>query len=174
MHKTSAHWEAGAIPSKELIARVGALLGELAKAHLLLGGEGLRPSSEGVRLTFSGGTRTISVGPFKTENELPSGFSILRVPSIDKAIEWASRQAAVLGDVEIDIRPVTKPWESGPNGISRRSKRTRWRCGNWRTGEPGQAPGSRLRTPGCGQRAAGSGQRDGGSRKDPPHAAWAP
>jgi hypothetical protein len=113
MHKTSAHWEAGAIPSKELIARVGALLGELAKAHLLLGGEGLRPSSEGVRLTFSGGTRTISVGPFKTENELPSGFSILRVPSIDEAIEWASRQAAVLGDVEIDIRPVTEPWDIG-------------------------------------------------------------
>src|SRR5262245_14659070 len=104
MHKTSPHWEAGAIPSRDLIARVGRLLGELAQAHVLLGAEGLRASSEGVRLTFSGGTRTIIKGPFKGENELPAGFSLLRTQSIDDAIEWASRQAKVLGDVEIDIR----------------------------------------------------------------------
>ena len=58
MHKTNAHWEAGAIPSASLIARVGALLGELAQAGSLGGAEGLRPSSEGVRLRFSGGAST--------------------------------------------------------------------------------------------------------------------
>lgn len=113
MHKTNAHWEAGAVPSRELIARVGKLVGEMVNANVVLGAEGLRASSEGVRLKFSAGTRTISKGPFKGENELPAGFSILRVESLDEAIEWASRQASVLGDVEIDIRPVTEPWDIG-------------------------------------------------------------
>ncbi len=124
MHKTDAHWEAGAVPSRELIAGVGALLGELAKADVLLGAEGLRASSQGVRLTFSGGTRSVTRGPFEARNELPAGFSILRVESIDEAIEWASRQATILGDVEIDIRPVTEPWDIGmtpmPEGATTR------------------------------------------------------
>ena len=113
MHKTNAHWESGAIPSSELIARVGTLLGQLAKAGALVSGEGLRASAEGVRLRFAGGTRTISKGPFEGENELPVGFSILRTQSLDDAIEWATRQARALGDVEIDIRPVTEPWDIG-------------------------------------------------------------
>ena len=113
MHKTSPQWEAGAIPSGELIARVRNLLGELAKAKVLLGGEGLRASSEGVRVTFSGDTRTITTGPFTGENELPAGFSIIRAASLDEAVDWATRQAKVLGDVEIDIRPVTEPWDLG-------------------------------------------------------------
>ena len=70
MHKTNAHWESGAIPSPELIARVGTLLGELAKAGVLLGAEGLRASSEGVRLRFAAGTRTVINGPFEGDNEL--------------------------------------------------------------------------------------------------------
>jgi hypothetical protein len=113
MHKTNADWEAGAIPGPELLARVGTLIGELAKANVLLGGEGLRASSQGVRLTFSAGTCTVSKGPFEGDNELPAGFSILRVESMDEAIFWASRQAAVLGDVEIDIRPLTEAWDIG-------------------------------------------------------------
>ncbi|HMF61924.1 MAG TPA: YciI family protein [Vicinamibacterales bacterium] len=116
MHKTNAHWESGAIPSPELIARVGALLGGLAKTGALLGAEGLRASSEGVRLRFAGGTRTVINGPFEGDNELPAAFSILRMRSLEDAIEWATRQADVLGpgeDVEIDIRPVTEPWDIG-------------------------------------------------------------
>jgi hypothetical protein len=113
MHKTNAQWEAGAVPSPELIARVGQLLGELARAKALLGAEGLRASSEGVRLRFSGGARTITRGPFAGVTELPAGFSILRVESLDQAIEWATRLANVVGDVEIDIRPVTEPWDIG-------------------------------------------------------------
>jgi hypothetical protein len=113
MHKTNAHWESGAIPSPELIARVGTLLGELAREGVLLAGEGLRASAEGVRLRFSAGTRTVLRGPFEGDNELAAGFSILRTPSLDDAIDWATRQADVLGDVEIDIRPVTEPWDIG-------------------------------------------------------------
>jgi hypothetical protein len=116
MHKTNAHWESGARPGPGLIARVGTLLGELTRAGVLQGAEGLRASSEGVRLLFSSGTRSVINGPFTGENELPAGFSILRARSIDEAIEWATRQAAILGPealVEIDIRPVTEPWDIG-------------------------------------------------------------
>jgi hypothetical protein len=113
MHKTDAHWESGATPSPELIARVGTLLGELAKAGVLLAAEGLRASSEGVRLRFAAGMRSVIKGPFETGQELPAGFSIVRTRSLDDAIEWATRQASILGDVEIDIRPVTEPWDIG-------------------------------------------------------------
>ncbi len=79
----------------------------------LLAAEGLRASSEGVRLKFSAGTRSVINGPFEGGNELPAAFSILRTSSLDEAIEWASRQARVLGDGEVDIRPVTEPWDIG-------------------------------------------------------------
>jgi hypothetical protein len=113
MHKTNAHWESGAIPGPELIARVGAMIGDLKKAGRFLAGEGLRASSQGVRLKFEAGTRTIIRGPFEGEKELPAGFSIVRTRSLEDAIEWATRQAHVLGDVEIDIRPVAEPWDIG-------------------------------------------------------------
>jgi hypothetical protein len=116
VHKTNAGWEAGAIPSRQLIARVGALIGELAKAKIFLGAEGLRATSQGARLTFSGGALSVMRGPFEGDNELPAGFSILRTRSLDEAIEWASRQAQALGpasDIQIDIRPVTEPWDIG-------------------------------------------------------------
>jgi hypothetical protein len=107
-----------------LIGRVGTLLGQIAKAGVLLGAEGLRSSSEGVRVTFTAGKRTVTPGPFERGNELPAGFSIVRVESIEDAIEWATRQAEILGDGEVDIRPVTEPWDLGmrprPDGAARR------------------------------------------------------
>jgi len=113
MHATDARWEAGAIPSRELIESVGKLMGELARAGILLSGEGLRASSQGVRLRFSAGKRQVIKGPFTGENELSGGFWIVQVAAIEEALEWASRLAAVLGDVEIDVRPVTEPWDIG-------------------------------------------------------------
>jgi len=124
IHKTNPHWESGAVPSKELIARVGALIGEMAKSKVFVAGEGLRASSEGVRLRFSGGARTITKGPFPGEHELPAGFAILRTGSLDEAVEWATRQAATLGDVEMDIRPINEPWDVGiceaPSDLTKR------------------------------------------------------
>jgi hypothetical protein len=148
MHKTNAHWEAGAIPSPELIARVGALISELAEAGVFHGGEGLRASSEGVRLTFSGGARTIINGPFEGGNELPAGFSILRARSLDEAIEWATRQASLVGDEEVDIRPVTEPWNIGltarpPDVSTRRYMVLRKATA---ATEAGEAPSSEQRT----------------------------
>jgi hypothetical protein len=113
MHKTNAHWESGAKPSADLIARVRTLLGELAKKQMLIAGEGLGPSADGVRVKVARGRRTVIKGPLAGENELPSGFHILRVRSEDEAVESATRQADVLGDAEFDIRPVSEPWDIG-------------------------------------------------------------
>ena len=112
-HKTNAHWEAGGLPGPKLIARVGALIEELTEAGGLEGAEGLRPSSEGVRLRLAEGVRTETRGPFKGDNELPAGFDILRAASLDEAIRWATRLASVLGDGELEIRPVTEAWDIG-------------------------------------------------------------
>ena len=113
IHKTNAHWEAGALPSRELIARVGAMLGTLSKAGALESGEGLRPSADGARVRLQAGTRSVVHGPFAGGSALPAGFSIVRARSLDEAIEWAARQAGVLGGGEFDIRPVTEPWDIG-------------------------------------------------------------
>src|SRR5690242_5169487 len=105
MHRTNAHWESGAVPTPDLIQQVGKLIGEIIQAGKLLAGDGLRPSSLGVRLQFRGGKRTVQDGPFAESKELIAGFAIMRVKSIDDAIGWATKFAGVLGDLEIDIRP---------------------------------------------------------------------
>ncbi len=113
MHRTTPQWEAGVPPGPELIARVGALMGELGRAGVLVGAEGLRASSHGVRLTFTQGKRRITPGPFKAAEVPASGFLILRVASLDEAIDWSTRLGQVLGDVRIELRPVTEPWDIG-------------------------------------------------------------
>jgi hypothetical protein len=125
MHRTNAHWESGATPSPELIARVGELVGDLVKANALLGAEGLRASSQGVRLQFTNGQRTVIDGPFAESKELIAGFAILRAASLQEAVQWATKFGQVFDtDVEIDIRPVTEPWDIGigekPAGLTTR------------------------------------------------------
>jgi hypothetical protein len=113
MHPTNADLEAGIPPSPELIAGVGQMIGEMARAGVFVDGAGLRPSALGVRLTFSGGQRTVTRGPLSGRNELTAALCILQVRSLDEAVDWASRFAALVGDAEIDIRPVTEPWDIG-------------------------------------------------------------
>jgi hypothetical protein len=113
IHKTNPHWEAGAVPDAALIARVGSWIGQVAKAGRFLAGEGLAPSSQGVRLRFAGGERTVLPGPFERGAELPAAFTILRVASLDAAIVWAAQYAEISGDAEIDIRPLHEPWDIG-------------------------------------------------------------
>jgi hypothetical protein len=113
MHKTNAHWEAGCVPDRQLIANVGELIGELARAGVLRAGEGLRASSLGARLTVTGGVADVAPGPFAGENELPAGFEIIRAATLDDAVAWARQVGKVLGDVQLDVRPVTEPWDIG-------------------------------------------------------------
>ena len=79
----------------------------------MLDGAGLRPSSTRVRLSFSNGKRTVKHGPYKGDNELIAGFAMLKVKTMDEAIEWSSHFAKVVGDVEIEVGPVTEPWDLG-------------------------------------------------------------
>ncbi|HEY5809485.1 MAG TPA: YciI family protein [Povalibacter sp.] len=112
VHKTNAHWESDARPTKELIERVGRMVGELVQTRQLLGADGLRPSSKGVRVRFEGGQRTVTPGPFKSNGDV-AGFAILKVGSIEEAVERVAPFAALVGDVELDIRPVTEAWDLG-------------------------------------------------------------
>ncbi len=129
MHKSNAHWETGAPPEPDLVARVGALLGELAKEGRLLAGEGLRPTSKGARVRFVKDECTVMDGPFTESKELIAGFAILRVKSLQEAIDLAGRFREVLGaDLEIDIRPICEAWDIGlgtkPEGLTT----TRYMC----------------------------------------------
>ena len=113
MHKADEASERGEHPGADLIARVGRMIGALSRAGALQGGEGLGPSSKGVRVRFACSTREVIPGPFDGENELPAGFSIVRTRTLDEAVEWATAEAAALGDVELDIRPVNEAWDLG-------------------------------------------------------------
>lgn len=113
MHKATRSMEAGEPPSRAVMEGMGPLMGEMIQAGLFLGGEGLRPSSLGVRLNFTGGKRTITRGPLTGSNELTDRYLIVRVKSIDEAIEWATRFANVIDDCELDVRPVTEAWDLG-------------------------------------------------------------
>ncbi|MBV8063504.1 MAG: hypothetical protein JOY51_07910 [Nevskia sp.] len=113
MHNTDARTEAGVLPSPELMQNMGRLVEDMTQAGVMLSGIGLRPSSTGVRLNFSGGARQLRQGPYAGPGRLPAGLVIVQVRSIDDAVEWATRLAAVLGDCEIDIRPECEPWDLG-------------------------------------------------------------
>lgn len=124
LHKTDAFYENGGLPSKELIAGVGGMVGETVRSGKLLAADGLRSSAQGVRLKFAGGKRTVIKGPLEGENEAIAGFAVMRVRSLDEAVEWASRFAGVVGDAVLDIRPATEPWDIGlgkkPEGLTTR------------------------------------------------------
>jgi hypothetical protein len=113
MNKTNVSNEAGIRPSQELIAGVGAAIGEMARAGVFRDAAGLRASSLGVRLERKDGTTKATPGPFVGRNELPAALCVLRARSREEAVEWASRLAALLGDAELEIRPVTEAWDLG-------------------------------------------------------------
>jgi hypothetical protein len=113
MHKSNPVMEAGEMPGNDLIARVGGMIGGMAEAGVFLDGAGLRQTALGVRLDFAGGRRTITPGPFVGGNELTAGLCTMRVRSLDEAVGWVSRFAEIVGDCQVDIRPITEPWDLG-------------------------------------------------------------
>ena len=113
--KASKEYEAGALPSTELIAEMGKFNEELVKAGVLLGGDGLQPSSKGARIKFSGNKRTVIDGPFSETKELIAGYWLLQVRSLEEAIEWVKRAPDDTGEAEIEIRQVFEPEDFGDN-----------------------------------------------------------
>lgn len=103
--------EAGVLPSQELIAATLKFNQEMAEAGVMVAGEGLHPSSKGIRISYSGAERRVVNGPFDVD-ELVSGFWIINVRSKEEAIQWAERAPFQEGVVE--IRQVFEPEDFGP------------------------------------------------------------
>jgi hypothetical protein len=112
--KASPESEAGEMPSAELLAAMGAYNEELVKAGVMLAGEGLHPSSQGVRVQFSGKDRTVIEGPFAQPGELIAGFWIFKVQSLKEAVDWVKRcPNPMISDSEIEIRQIFEVEEFG-------------------------------------------------------------
>ncbi|MGH8655813.1 MAG: YciI family protein [Gammaproteobacteria bacterium] len=110
--KADKNSEEGVMPSEMLLAEMGKYNEELAKAGVLLAGEGLHPSSKGARVRFSGAKRTVIDGPFAETKELIAGFWLWQVKSKEEAIEWLKR--APFGETEVEIRQVFEAEDFGP------------------------------------------------------------
>ena len=99
--KANEQSEAGVMPTEQELMEMGKFNEELVKAGILLAGEGLYPSSKGVRVRFSGSDRTVIDGPFAETKELIAGFWLIQVKSRDEAIEWIKRVPFKEGEIEI-------------------------------------------------------------------------
>jgi hypothetical protein len=117
--KANKDTEAGVLPDEKLLTEMGQYNEELVKAGLMLAGEGLHPSSKGVRVKFSGGKRTVIDGPFTETKELIAGFWLWQVRSMGEAIEWVKRCPNPTGtEAEIEIRQVFEAEDFGPEFTS--------------------------------------------------------
>src|SRR5436190_18183734 len=114
MVKATKESEQGTLPDEKLLTEMNAFNEELVKAGIMLAGEGLHPSSEGVRVRFHGKQRTVVDGPFAETKELVAGFWLWQVRSMDEAIEWVKRCPNPMpGDSDIEIRPVFEAADFG-------------------------------------------------------------
>ncbi len=111
--KASKDSEAGVLPDQKILTDMGKYNEELAKAGVMLEGEGLQPSSKGKRVRFSGSQRTVIDGPFAETKELIAGFWLFQTKSLEEAIEWVKR-APFDGGTEIEIRQVFEAEDFGP------------------------------------------------------------
>jgi hypothetical protein len=106
--------ENGEMPSQELISQMMAYNEELVKAGIMRGGDGLKPSSQGVRVHFSGKKRLVTDGPFAETKELVAGYWLWEVESMQQAIDWVKRCPNPMEeDSDIEIRPVFQPEDFG-------------------------------------------------------------
>jgi hypothetical protein len=112
--KANEQSEAGELPGQELLEQMTAYNEELVKAGVMLGGDGLHPSSKGVRVEFSGSERKVIDGPFAETKELLAGYWVWQVKSLDEAIEWAKRIPNPTGEHSVvEIRPVFEAEDFG-------------------------------------------------------------
>jgi len=106
--KATKNSEAGALPSQQLLEEMGKYNEELIKAGIMQAGDGLKPSSKGKRVRFTGPKREVVDGPFSETKELVAGFWIWQVKSLDEAVAWVKRCPDPMPgeDAEIEIRPL--------------------------------------------------------------------
>jgi hypothetical protein len=115
MIKANEQSEAGEMPSEKLLTEMTAYNEELVKAGVMLGGDGLHPSSKGKRVVFSGSDRKVIDGPFSETKELLSGYWVWQVKDMDEAIEWVKRipDADEGTEAIVEIRPVFEAEDFG-------------------------------------------------------------
>ncbi len=112
--KATKDSEAGTLPDEKLLTDMGNFNEELVKAGVMLSGDGLKPSSQGVRVRFSGKDRGVTNGPFSETKELIAGFWIWKVNSMDEAIDWVKKCPNPMpGDSDIEIRPIFEAEDFG-------------------------------------------------------------
>ncbi|CAA9320532.1 MAG: PhnB protein [uncultured Gemmatimonadetes bacterium] len=114
--KANPDSEAGVMPDEGLLGEMGRYNEEMARAGVLLAGEGLHPTSRGARVRFSGDRRTVAHGPFPAARELVAGFWLIQVKSREEAVEWARRcpNPTPGSEGEIEIRQVFSADDFGP------------------------------------------------------------
>ena len=126
--------EAGVMPTTELLEAMGKYNEELVKAGVMLAGEGLYPSSKGVRIRFSGKDRRVIDGPFAEAKELIAGYWIWQVRSLEEAVEWGKRCPNPMpGPSEIEIRQVFETDDFGEEftpELREREEKLREQMGN--------------------------------------------
>jgi hypothetical protein len=113
--KANEQSEAGEMPSEKLLTEMTAFNEELVKAGVMLAGDGLHPSSKGVRVEFSGSDRKVINGPFAETKELLGGYWVWQVKDMDEAIEWVKRipDADPGQEAIVEIRPVFEEEDFG-------------------------------------------------------------
>ncbi len=106
--KATKNSEAGMMPSQELLSAMMHYNQALVDAGIMLGGEGLHPSSKGARVRFSGSKRVVTGGPFAETNEVVAGYWLWQCRSMEDAIEWVKRCPNPMPgeESEIEIRPL--------------------------------------------------------------------
>jgi len=124
MIKASPDTEAGVMPSNELLLAMGRYNEELVKAGVMIGGDGLAPSSQGARIEMKDGETRVVDGPFAETKELVAGYWIWECRSLDEAVEWARRcpQDPMQGS-QLEIRRIfeMEDFEQG-SGIEQHEK----------------------------------------------------
>jgi hypothetical protein len=113
--KADTDTESGALPESSALEAMGAFIEKATKAGVLLGGEGLKPTSEGAKVWYDGTKRRVVDGPFTETKELVAGYSILAVDSKAEAIEWSKQFVLVdasiraVPEVECQIFEICEP-----------------------------------------------------------------
>lgn len=110
--KASKESEAGEMPTEKMLTEMGKYNEQLANAGVMLAGEGLHPSSKGVRVRFSGGQATVIDGPFAETKELVAGFWLWKCNSREEAIEWL-KKAPFDGGTEVELRQIFEAQDFG-------------------------------------------------------------
>ena len=112
--KANEESEAGVLPDREILEKMGKFNEELVKAGVMLAAEGLQSSAKGKRVRFEGDKRTVIDGPFAETKELIAGFWLWQTRSMEEAVEWLKR-APFGGGTEVEIRQVFEIEDFGDN-----------------------------------------------------------